>query len=145
MAGEKSALFCAQLLQLIFNGTTIAGIAQNATSSPLTTLYCSLHTGDPSSSGNQTTLEVAYTGYARVSVGRTTAGWIVSGTSVAPAAPITWPTPTGAATQTATFVSVGTASTGTGEILYTGPISPAITITVGLPPTITTGSTVTEA
>jgi hypothetical protein len=145
MAGEKSTTYAGQLLALLFNATSIANIAINATSSPLTNLFVSLHTADPTASGNQTTSEVTYTSYSRVTVARTTGGWTVTGASVSPVANIVFPSPTGAATQTATNWAVGTASTGAGTILYTGPISPTIAITVGLPPTLTTATTVTEA
>jgi hypothetical protein len=145
MAGEKSATYSGQLLALLFNATAIPNIAINATSSPLTNLYVSLHTADPTASGNQTTSEVSYTGYARVAVARTSGGWAVSGTNVVPVANIIFPSPTGTPTQTATNWAVGVASSGASTILYTGPIAPAIVITAGLPPTLTTATTVSEA
>lgn len=145
MAGEKSTTFSSQLLALIFNGTTIPNLAINATSGPLTSLFVSLHTADPTASGNQTTNEVAYTGYARVAVVRTSSGWLVTGASVSPVGSVIFPTPTGAATQVATNWAVGVASSGASTILYTGSISPSIAITIGLPPTLTAATTVTES
>ena len=144
MPGEKSTAFSGQLLGLIFNGTTIASIAQNATSSPYTNFYVSFHTADPGAGGNQTTNEVSYTSYARTAVPRSTGGFAVSGATVTFASNVIAPTPTGSATQTATNFAIGTASTGAGEILYTGPINPPITITIGQPPTLTTATTITE-
>ena len=67
----KTTAFSADLLKLIFNGTAIANIADNAASAPLANLVLSLHTADPGVGASQTTSEVAYTGYARVSVPRT--------------------------------------------------------------------------
>jgi hypothetical protein len=145
MAGEKSTTFSGQLLALLFNATTIPNVAVNATSSPLTNLYVSLHTADPGKAGVQTTNEISYTGYARVAVARTSGGWVVTSASVSPAANIIWPTPSGSPTATATNWAVGSASSGAGEIFYTGPLSPTIAITAGLPPTMTPASTVTEA
>lgn len=145
MPGEKSTTYSAQLLQLLFNATTIPNVAINATSAPLTNLYVALHTADPGAGGNQTTSEVAYTSYARVAVPRTSGGWVISGTSASPAASIIFPAPTGAATQTATNFSVGSLPTGTGQIFYTGPITPNIAITLGLPPTLTTATANTES
>ena len=145
MAGEKSTTYSGQLLALLFNATTIPNIAINATSSPLTTLYCSLATADPTASGTQSTNEVTYTSYARVAVARTTGGWTVSGASVSPVSNIIWPTPTGAAGQVATYVVIGTAASGAGTMLYAAALSPTITITVGLPPTCTPASVITEA
>ncbi len=136
MAGEKSTTFSGQILALLFNATTIPNVAINATSSPLTNIYLSLHTADPTAAGTQTSSEVTYTSYARVPVARTTGGFSVAAASV---------TPTGAAGQVATFVAYGAASSGSGELFYATPLSPTITITIGIPPTITTASTVTEA
>ena len=50
----KGSTFDNDLLKLIFNGTTIANIADNAVSSPLTNLYVSLHTATPAAGGSQT-------------------------------------------------------------------------------------------
>src|SRR3546814_12129711 len=82
---SKSNTFENDLLALIFNGTPIANIADNAISSPLTNLYLALHTTDPGESGVQNTNEVSYTGYLRVAVARTSGGWTVTGNSVSPA------------------------------------------------------------
>ena len=65
MAG-KSSNFANELLKLIFNGTPIANIADNAASSPITNWELSLHTALPTSGQNHN--EVTYTGYARVAV-----------------------------------------------------------------------------
>lgn len=145
MAGEKGATWANQVLALYFNATPIPNIADNAASSPLTNIICSLHTADPTATGNQTSFEVSYTSYARVPVARTTSGWTVSGTSTSPVANIIFPTPTGSAGQTATYLGIGTASTGAGTLDYAIPLSPSIVITLGLPPTVTTASTITEA
>ena len=140
----KGSTFDNQLLKLIFNATAIANIADNAASSPLTNLYVSLHTADPTSAGNQTSSEASYTGYARVAVARTTGGWTVSGNSVSPAATISFPPCTGGI-ATITNWSVGTASSGAGEILYTGTVTPNIAVASGVTPQLTTASTVTES
>lgn len=140
----KNAAFDNSLLLLIFNATTIANIANNASSSPLTNLYVSLHTADPTTSGNQTSSEATYTGYARVAVARTSAGWTVTANSVSPAATISFPACTGG-TNTITNWAVGSASTGTGSILYSGTVSPNVSVANGVTPQLTTASTVTES
>jgi|ERR1700758_916755 len=144
MSGEKGSAWANSLLALLFNGTPITGVALNATSSPLTNLYIALHTADPTALGNQLSNEVAYTGYARVSVARTSGGWVVTGNSVSPAATVTFPLCTGL-TTTATFWSVGSAVSGAGEIFYTGPISPVIAIANGITPTLLTSTAVVES
>lgn len=140
---SKSNAFENDLMKLIFNATAIANIADNAATSPLTNLYASLHTADPGEAGDQTTSECAYTSYARVAVARSGSGWTVTANSVSPVANISFPAATGG-TETATFWAVGTATSGTGKILYSGAISPTIAISTGVTPILTTASTVTE-
>lgn len=130
------------LLLLVFNATTWTSVAINATSSPLTNLWVALHTADPTASGNQSSSEVTYTSYARVSVARTNVGWTVTSNAVSPAASVTFPTGTGGS-GTATFASIGTASSGTGSILWSGPISPSIVTGNGVTPALTTASALT--
>jgi hypothetical protein len=140
---SKSDTFEADLLKLIFNATAIANIADNAAASPLTNLYVALHTADPGEAGVQNTSECNYTSYARVAVARTSGGWTVSGSSVSPAATISFPACTGGS-NTATYWSIGVASSGATKILYSGAISPSISISSGVTPQLTTSSTVTE-
>lgn len=140
---SKGNTFENDLLGLIFNGDAIANLADNAATSPLTNLYVSLHTSDPGEAGDQTTNECAYTSYARVAVARTSGGWTITDNSVSPAANIDFPAAIGG-TETATHVAIGTASTGTGKILYSGAITPNISISTGVTPRIGTGSTITE-
>jgi hypothetical protein len=143
MAG-KGATFENDILKLIFQATAIANIADNAAASPLTSLYVSLHTADPTDSGNQTSNEISYTGYARVAVARTSGGWTVTGSSVSPVANIDFGAMTGGTGGTVTNWVIGTASSGTGKILYSGTVSPNITVSSGVTPRLSTSSTVTE-
>lgn len=139
---SKSNTFENDLLKLIFNGTPIANIADNAATSPLTNIWVAGHTADPGEAGDQTTSEVAYTGYARVAVARG-AGWTVTGNSVSPAADIVFPIGSGGS-GTITHWSAGTSQTGTGKILYSGAVTPNIVCGNGLTPKYTTASAVTE-
>jgi hypothetical protein len=140
----KSSTFDNDLLKLIFNASAIANIADNAASSPLTNLYLALHTATPAVGGSQTTNEAAYTSYARVAVARSSGGFTVSGATVVLAALTSFPAATGGS-ETETYFSVGTASTGTGKVLYFGPISPTIVVASGVTPQLTTGTTITES
>ena len=139
---SKSNAFETDLLNLIFKGTAIANIADNASSSPLTSLYVALHTADPGEAGTASTSEAAYTGYARVAVTRG-AGFTVTGNSVSPAADVIFPTGTGGS-GTATHFSISVASTGSAKILYHGTITPNITMGSGVTPVLNTSSTITE-
>lgn len=140
---SKSDTFENDLLKLIFWGTPIANLADNAVASPLTNLYLSLHSADPGEAGNQSTNEVTYTGYARVALARSAAAWAISGNVVNPVANIDFPEVT-AGTGSATHVAIGTAASGAGKILYRLALSSAIAIAVGNVPRAKTTSSVTE-
>ncbi|OBY04454.1 hypothetical protein BAE36_24910 [Rhizobium leguminosarum bv. trifolii] len=140
---SKGNTFENDWLKLIFNATAIANIADNAASSPLTNLYVSLHTADPGEAGDQTTSEATYTSYARAAVARTSGGFTVTGNSVSPVANIDFPAAT-AGTNTITHFAIGTASSGAGKLLYSGTVTPNISVSSGVTPRLTTASTVTE-
>lgn len=143
---SKGDTFESDLLKLIFNATAIANIADNAATSPLTNLFVALHTADPGETGNQSTNEATYTSYARVSVARTTGGWAVSGTApttVNPVAAITFPACTGG-TNTITHFSVGVATSGATKLLYSGTVTPNISVSTGVTPQLTTATAITE-
>lgn len=142
MAG-KSDTFENDLLRLIYNAVAIANLADNAASSPLTSIWMALHTADPGEAGTQATNEIAYTSYARVGVSRNTSGFTVTGNSVSPAATISWPQCTGGS-ATATHFSAGAASSGASKIFHSGPITPNIAVSTGVTPQLGTGTTITE-
>ena len=144
MAGGKGSTFDNDWLKLTLNATAIANIADNAASSPLTNVYLALHTADPGAGGSQTTNEATYTSYARVAVARSGSGWTVSGSSATLTSLVAFPTATGGS-ETETYFSVGTASSGAGKILYRGPITPNIAVSNGVTPELTTGTTITES
>lgn len=135
---SKGNTFENDLMKLTFNATAIANIADNAASSPLTNLYLAIHTADPGEAGDQTTSEATYTGYARVAVVRTSSGWTVTNNQAVNAADITFPACTGGS-NTATYASVGTASSGTGKILYSGALTSSLAISNGITPKILAG------
>lgn len=141
---SKSNTFENQLLLLLFNGTAIPNIADNAAVAPLTSLYLSLHTADPGEAGNQNTSEISYTGYARVAVARTSGGWTVTGNSVSPVNNVDFGEMTAGAGGAVTYVAVGTASSGAGEILYSGTLTPNLSVVNGVIPRIKNTSTITE-
>jgi hypothetical protein len=140
---SKADVFENDFLKLIFNATAIANIADNAASGPLTNLYVSLHTSDPGEAGDQTTNETSYTSYARVAVARTSGGWTVSGSTVTPVSNITFPQCTGGS-ATITHFAIGTASSGAGKILYSGTVTPNLSVSNGVTPILDTTTTVTE-
>ena len=139
-----SNAFANDLLKLVFNGAPISGLADNAASSPLTNLYWTLHTADPGAGGNQSTNEVNYTGWARLSAARTSGGFTVSGVTMNPTANIEFPEMTGGTAQTATHLSIGTANTGAaGKVLFRFALSPAISLNTSVVPRLRTTTTLT--
>jgi hypothetical protein len=131
------------LLLMLLNATPIANVCDNAATSPLTNLSVALHTADPGEAGTQSTSEITYTSYARVSVARTAGGWTVASGSASPVANISFPAGTGGA-GTATHFSIGPTGGGATKIFYSGIITPNIVCGNGITPVITTASTITE-
>jgi hypothetical protein len=137
------------VLAMFLNATPLANMLDNAASSPLTSLYISLHTADPTDAGSQTTSEAAYTGYTRMPIVRSNSSpaWTITGTnptSASPNANVDFPQCTAVPGAALTYFAIGTAASGAGHILYAGPISPTITVAVGVIPRIGTGSAITE-
>lgn len=128
-------------MKLVFNNVAIAGIGDASGLQPSAiagSLYLALHTADPGEAGNQTTNETAYTGYARLAVARSSAGFTVSANTVNLTANADFGVCTAAPGATLTHFSIGTAATGVGKILYSGTLSPNIIMNVGVQPRITT-------
>ncbi len=134
------------ILKLLFNNTTWANVG-DATglvgSGTAGSWFISLHTADPGEAGDQTTSEISYTGYARVAVARTTGGWTVSGNSVSPVSTISFGQMTAGTGGTVTFIGIGRASSGTGELLCSGAVTPSITVANGVTPQLTTATAIT--
>ena len=142
----KSTSASNSILALIFNATTWNLIAENDSTSPATNLYLSLHTADPGVGDSQTTNETSYTNYARVAVARTTSGWDVpSGGATANAALVQF-AQCGASGAALTHVAIGTDSSGTGLVLYAGPLTSSLAVANGIQPQFAAGALdVTEA
>ena len=133
------------ILKLIFQAVAIANMADNAATAPFTNLYVSLHTADPGEAGDQTTNEIAYTGYARIAVARTSGGWTVTNNSVSPVAAITFGAMTAGVGGTVTHFGIGTAASGTGKLLFGSgcTVTPNIVVNNGVTPSLTTATAVT--
>jgi len=144
---SKGNVFASDIMKLIFNATAIADLAENDTTSPATTLTVALHTSDPGEAGTQSTNETAYTNYARQTVARSGAGWTVAGgdpdpASVSPAANIDFPECGATPGAAITHWSIGTGVSN--KLLYSGTVTPNITMAQGVIPRIKTTSTITE-
>lgn len=104
---------------LIYNATAIANIADNAATSPLTSIFIAAHTAEPGAAGTQSTSEATYTGFARASVARTTGGFTCSNGVITLVADASFGACT-AGTATLTHWSTGVASSGATKILHRG-------------------------
>ena len=145
MASGKSVTQAQELLDLVYQASAWANVADNAATSPLTNLYCQLSTGTLTASSTQTTTEAAYTSYARVAVVRTSSGWSRSSQTMSNVAAVTFPAATGGS-ETETHASVGTASSGAGTVLHWGALTASLAVSTGITPSCAIGAfAVTEA
>ena len=144
---SKSNAYETSVLALLLNATTIANVANNAASAPLTNLYLSLHTADPGEAGTQATNEATYTSYARVAVPRDAVSadrFIVSGDTATLGAIKAFPQASGGS-ELLTHFGVGSSVSGAGVLYYSGTITPNISVTSGVTPRLTTGTQITES
>ena len=132
----KNNTFSNELLLLLFNNTAIASISDAGGltgSGSAGNFWISLHTANPGGSGTQSTSECNYTGYARVSIARTSGQWSVSAGNVLNVNPINFATCTGG-TNTATYFGIGIASSGSTTLLYSGALTTPLAISNGITP-----------
>lgn len=131
-----SDAFETSLLNHMFVNSAIANVG-DSTGLPAAgtagSLYVALHTADPGEAGNQATSEISYTGYARVAVARSAAGWTVSGNSVVNFAQVQFGQCT-AGSGTATYFSVGLQVSGSTVILMSGALTASLAISNGITP-----------
>jgi hypothetical protein len=144
---SKSNTFENDILLLLFNNVDIAdigdagGIQNSATAG---SLYVALHTADPGEAGTAATSESAYGSYARQAVARSGSGWTVTGNEAENAALIQFPECT-SGSETITYVSITTASSGSSKILYSGALSASRSVSSGIQPQFAAGAlTITE-
>lgn len=127
------------LLSLIFTATTFEGVAENDTTSPVTSWYISLHTADPGEAGSQNTSETAYTGYSRVAVTRDGTGWTVASGAATNDADISFPQCTASPGGNLTYVGIGTDASGAGTLYLSAALTSAIIMQVGATPIFSAG------
>ena len=130
------------IMKLVFQAVAWANYADNAAVSPETNIAVALQTADPTDTGTLSTSEVTYTGYARVNVARSVAGWSESGGVVSPVANIDFPAGTGGS-GTVTHFSTGKTGGGAAAALWQGTVVPSIVCGNGVTPRLTTASTLT--
>lgn len=142
---SASDAFESDLLKLIFNNTTIATLG-DATgvvgSTAAGSVFVALHTADPTDTGNQSTNEATYTGYARVAVARSSGSWSVTGTSpttVSNVSAVTFGACT-AGSNTITHFSIGYATSGATKIIVSGALTSSLAVSSGITPNFAAGA-----
>jgi hypothetical protein len=144
---SASNTFESDILLLLLNNTNIANLG-DATgvrgSTAAGSVFVALHTADPGETGTQATSEATYTGYARVAVARSGAGWTISGTAptqAANAAAVTFGLCT-AGSNTITHFSIGDTTSGATKILLSGALTASLAVSAGITPNFAIGALV---
>jgi hypothetical protein len=141
MSDAKSDTWENGLLLLLFNNTDFTEVGDSGGllgSASAGNLYISLHTSSPGDSGDQTSNEANYTGYARKGVARSSAGWTVTANAVTNNGAITFDPCTGGSSAVTHF-GIGTASSSTGKLLYHGALSATLNVSTGITPEFADG------
>lgn len=105
--------------------------------------HISLHTADPGETGNQTTNEATYTGYARVAVDRSSGEWAVSSGSDPATVDNVFAIdfdPCTAGSNTITHFGVGTAASGVGNLLWSAALDASLAVSAGITPSFAAGA-----
>jgi len=144
-----------KLLQLIFNATNWANIADNTATAPVTVWYPSLQTAAVSdTTTTQSVSEAAYTGYLSGSnrtgsAARTSGGWTCAtgaGVSTAiNAATISYGVATAGTPETETYIVIGPALSGAGTAYLWGQLTNSLVVNIGITPQFAAGALVCEA
>jgi hypothetical protein len=99
--------------------------------------YLALHTSDPNA-GDQTTGEATYTGYARLAI-PISGGWTGTGSPLSNTSLLQFGLCT-VGTNVITHISIGVASSGASQIIYSGALNASRTISPGNQPQIAIGA-----
>ena len=141
----KSTSTCNNFLAVLYNATTWANVAINATASPITDIYMALATASYSAASTMSSNETVYTNYARQTVVRTTSGWTAPAAAVTSnVASIEFPQ-CGVTGATITSACTGKA-VGASDIFHYGDLSSSIAVSNQIQPRFAIGAvTITEA
>lgn len=140
----KGLATCNNILALYYNATAIANIADNAASSPLTSITMALATASGTPSDTMATSAATYTNYAAQTVARTTGGWTApSGGQTENVAAIEYPE-CGVTGNTITSAKTGKGP-GAVDVFHYGDLNASIAVSNQIQPRFPAGSvTITE-
>jgi hypothetical protein len=103
------------------------------------TRYAALHTGTLNAASTATTNEATYTSYARVAITAATGFSAAASAATSNTGLIQFPEATGGS-DTVTYVSIVTTSSGAGQILYFGALDSSRAISTGIQPQFAIGA-----
>lgn len=83
--------------------------------------------------------------YARIAVARSGAGFTVTSNAASLASIATFAAMASGAGGTVTHFGIGTDSSGTGNLIFLGTVTPNIAVVAGVTPKLDTGTTITQA
>lgn len=134
----------ANILKLVFQAVTWADYGVSAGSgTPETTINVSLNTGSSiSDTDTMATNEISYTGYARLAPARSAVGWSITGSTINPAAALTFGLMTAGTGGTVQSFTTGKSGGGAAVVLWGGSVSPSITVSNGVTPQLTTATAI---
>jgi len=95
------------------------------------TRYVSLHTATPGAGGDQTTNEATFGSYARVAVTAATGFTAAAAGATSNTGLIQFPE-CSSGSNTVTYVAIGTASSGAGQLIYFGALTSSRDISTGI-------------
>ncbi len=130
------------LLSLIFENANYANVGDATGLRGSTTagvFYISLSTGTLTDTSTQATTEATYTGYARVSVARSTVGWTVAAGVADNDAAVTFGAAT-AGTNTITDFGIGSDATTAGNLFLYGALTASLAVSAGITPSFAVGA-----
>lgn len=136
--------FANNLNLTIYNNVALADMGNTAGLQPsgvAGSFYVSLHTASPGVTGTPSTSEATYTGYARVAVPRSSAGFSTTAGAMQNAAAVAFPACT-AGSNTVTYFAVNMVGTGgvAGDLMFFGSLASALTVSAGVTPSFAAGA-----
>lgn len=138
---SSSTIFATNILKLVLQNIDFTGIGDAGGllgSVADGNLYVGLHTADPGVGGTQETNEATYTGYGRVSQARNATVWDVAGAVGSNLSQVTFGL-CSSGTESITYVTIGTAATGAGILLFKQAVVTPLSVAPGVTPIFSAG------
>lgn len=141
----KATSICNSIVNLMYRATPWANVADNASASPLTSVYLSLHTATlTAATGSQAENETAYTNYIRKITTRSGTDWTAgSGGSTSNATLQQFPA-CGVTGSTVSHVASGIAASGVGAVWHFGALNASLAVANGITPQFNIGALVVQ-